>query len=139
LQRHLEVIAEELKDRFPNLRIAYLSSRTYAGYAKSALNPEPYAYESAFSIRWLIEDQMKGKRSLNHSSDQGEVESPLLLWGPYLWSNSEDGRKIDDLVWTPEDFANDGTHPSNSGRQKVAKLLLDFMKNDPTAEPWFVE
>lgn len=43
----------------------------------------------------------------------------------------------DDLVWTPEDFANDGTHPSNSGRQKVAELLLEFMKNEPTAETWF--
>lgn len=137
LQGHLEGIVIKLKDRFPNLRIAYLSSRIYAGYAKSALNPEPYAYESAFAVRQLIEDQIDGKPSLNFDSVQGSIESPLLLWGPYLWANGEDGRKMDDLVWTPEDFANDGTHPSNLGRRKVAQLLLNFMKNDPTTETWF--
>ena len=139
LKGHLASIVNNLKDRFPNLRIAYLSSRIYAGYAKSALNPEPYAYESAFAVRQLIEDQIDGEPSLNHSPDQGEVESPTLLWGPYLWANGQDGREIDDLVWTPEDFANDGTHPSNSGRRKVAGLLLEFMKNDPAAKVWFTK
>lgn len=139
LQGHLEVIVNKLEDRFPNLRIAYLSSRIYAGYAKSALNPEPYAFESAFAVRQLIKDQIDGKASLNHGSDKGKVESPLLLWGPYLWADGENGRKMDDLVWKPEDFASDGTHPSNSGRRKVAELLLEFMKNDSTAKVWFTK
>lgn len=39
---------------FPNLRIAYLGSRIYAGYASSPRNPEPYAYEGAFAARRLI-------------------------------------------------------------------------------------
>ena len=47
-------------------------------------------------------------------------------------------RKSDGLVWTREDCAADGTHPSpTSGREKVAKLLLGFFKNDPTSQPWF--
>jgi lysophospholipase L1-like esterase len=66
------------------------------------------------------------------------VKSPLLLWGPYLWADGEKGRKIDHLVWKPEDLAGDGTHPSDSGRRKVAGLLLGFMKTDPTAKMWFV-
>jgi hypothetical protein len=33
----------------------------------------------------------------------------------------------------------DGTHPSNSGREKVGKLLLQFLKNDATARVWFVK
>jgi hypothetical protein len=137
MKGHLVTILNELKDRFPNLRIAYLSSRIYAGFARSPLNPEPYAYESAFVVRWLIQDQIKGEPSLNYDPDEGAVKSALLLWGPYLWADGEDGRKIDDLVWKPEDLARDGTHPSDSGRQKVAELLLEFMKNDPTAKLWF--
>jgi hypothetical protein len=46
------------RTKFPNLRVAYLGSRIYAGYARSRLNPEPYAYESAYVVRWLIRDQL---------------------------------------------------------------------------------
>ena len=95
------------------------------------MNPEPYAYESAFVVRWLIQDQIKGA--------SGAVKSPLLLWGPYLWADGEKGRKIDDLVWKPEDLGPDGTHPSDNGRRKVAELLLRFMKTDPTAKIWFMK
>ncbi|MEX2580496.1 MAG: hypothetical protein WD342_15665 [Verrucomicrobiales bacterium] len=45
--------------------------------------------------------------------------------------------KIDDLVWEKQDFAGDGIHPSGSGRQKVAELLLEFVTGDPLAKPWF--
>jgi len=31
----------------------------------------------------------------------------------------------------------DGTHPSRSGRDKVARLLLGLCKNDPNAKRWF--
>ena len=49
-----------LKQRFPNLRIAYLGSRIYAGFATTGLNPEPYAYEGAFAVRHLIQRQQNG-------------------------------------------------------------------------------
>ncbi len=51
LQRDTLAVIQEAKRRFPNLRIVYLSSRIYAGYAANNLNPEPYAYESAFVAR----------------------------------------------------------------------------------------
>jgi hypothetical protein len=28
-------------------------------------------------------------------------------------------------------------HPSQTGREKVARLLLDFCKTNPPAAPWF--
>lgn len=127
LKKDMVGLLSKLKDKFANLRIAYLSSRIYGGYARTPLNPEPYAYESAFAVRWLIQDQIKGDLA----------KSPLLLWGPYLWADGEKGRKCDDLVWKPEDLGPDGTHPSDSGRRKVAGLLLRFMKSDPTAKVWF--
>jgi hypothetical protein len=138
LKDNLVVVLQKLKQRYPNLRLAYLSSRIYAGYARTGLNPEPYAYESAFSIRWLIDDQMQGKTALNYDAARGKVQSPLLLWGPYLWANGVKGRKLDDLVWKESDFARDGTHPGISGRDKVARQLLKFFKTDPTAKTWFV-
>jgi hypothetical protein len=131
LKGHMVGLLTQLKERFPNVRIAYLSSRIYAGYATTHLNPEPYAYESALAVRELIEDQIEGTA--------GAVQSPLLLWGPYLWADGQKGRKIDELVWKPEDLGPDGTHPSDKGRRKVAELLLGFLKSDPTARPWFVK
>jgi len=133
------IILRELKLRFPNLRIAYLSSRIYAGYATTPLNPEPYAYESAFSVRWLIEAQIKGEPGLNYDASKGEVKSPLLLWGPYLWGDGVKARKSDGLVWKHSDLGPDGTHPSTSGRKKVAEMLLKFFKTDPDAKGWFVK
>lgn len=122
LRKDTQAVLQNAKARFPNLRIAYLSSRIYGGYATSNLNPEPYAYESAFVVRGLIREQKDG---------------PVLLWGPYLWADGTTPRKSDGLVWTREDLAKDGTHPSESGKDKVARLLLNFFKSDPLAKPWF--
>lgn len=138
LQQDLETIVQELKQRFPNLRIVYLSSRIYAGYAQSQLNPEPYAFESAFAVRWLIRDQLEGRPELNFDAAKGAVQAPLLLWGPYLWGDGQQPRAADGLVWNRADFGADGTHPDEAGRRKVARLLLNFFKTDPTAKPWFL-
>jgi hypothetical protein len=138
LQKDTLAVLHNARARFPNLRIVYLSSRTYGGYALGALNPEPYAYESAFAARWLIQDQIKGDPDLNYDPARGPVKSPLLLWGPYLWANGLTPRKSDGLAWERGDFVRDGVHPSPSGRQKVANLLLTFFKTDPYAKTWFV-
>lgn len=133
LEEDTVAVLHNARALFPNLRIAYLASRIYAGYAKSQLNPEPYAYEGAFPVRWLIQRQAKGDPEL------AEAKSPLLLWGPYLWADGAKGRKSDSLVWEPTDFGPDGTHPSPAGQEKVSKLLLDFFSNDPLAKPWFAK
>ncbi len=137
LQRDTLALIQNTKTRFPNLRIVYLSSRIYGGYATGNLNPEPYAYESAFAARWLIQDQIKGDAALNYDADKGAVKAPLLLWGPYLWADGTTPRKSDKLAYTRDDLAGDGTHPSEAGRDKVAKLMLEFYKTDPLAKSWF--
>lgn len=126
------------RQKFPNLRIAYLGSRIYGGYTNGGLNPEPYAYETAFVCRWLIQDQIDGGKELNYDTSRGDVKAPLLLWGPYFWGDGTTPRKSDGLVWKRDDLGPDGTHPSNSGREKVAGMLLEFCKTDPLASPWFV-
>ena len=44
----------------------------------------------------------------------------------------------DGLSYEESDFAADGTHPSASGRRKVAERLIGFFKADATARPWFL-
>jgi hypothetical protein len=134
LQADLKKIVMVAKARYPNLKLVYLSSRTYGGLATTALNPEPYAYESAFSVQWLIRSQMKGE-----DKALSDAAMPALLWGPYLWTDGTKGRPGDSLVWNKEDTAADGTHPSTSGRQKVGELLLNFFKSDGTSKGWFVK
>lgn len=138
LMRDLGSIARTLKDQFPNLRIAYLSSRIYAGYATTNLNPEPYAYESGFAVKWLIETQIAGEDSLEYDATQGVVEAPWLAWGPYLWADGLNPRPGDGLTWACADFASDGTHPASGARAKVSQQLLDFMHIDKTAQPWYL-
>jgi lysophospholipase L1-like esterase len=46
--------------------------------------------------------------------------------------------RSDGLTWACSDLADDGTHPSSTGRQKVAQLLLDFVRTDPTAREWYL-
>ncbi len=137
LKADLREIVELLYQRFPNLKIVYLSSRTYGGYATIDLNPEPYAYQSAFAVKWLIEDQLDGDVGLNYSSEEGTVYAPWLSWGPYLWADglAEEG---EGFVWEQSDFAFDGTHTSPSGQAKVAGLLYHFLSTDETAVSWFL-
>lgn len=137
LYRDTTSVLQLAKARFPNLRVVYLSSRIYAGYASTALNPEPYAYEGAFVCRWLIQDQIDGETRLSYDAAKDPVRTPLLLWGPYLWASGPTPRKANGLTWTPEDFAGDFTHPSTAGRRKVANLLLEFFATDPLAKSWF--
>lgn len=145
--KHAEILAEntlltleKLHQRFPNLRVAYLSSRIYAGYATTALNPEPYAYEGAFAVRWLIQKQIQGDPRLNFDPDKGTVQSPAVLWGPYLWTDGVKPRQTDRLVWLEDDVVpTDRTHPSDSGREKVADLLLDFVHNNALARCWYLK
>jgi hypothetical protein len=133
LQAELGEIVRLMKGRFPNLKIVYLSSRTCAAFAKTRLNPEPYAYESGFSVKWLIEQQIKGEEPLSFTSGK----APWLSWGPYIWTNGHT-KLADGLSYEESDFAGDGTHPNQSGQRKVAEALLRFFKSDSTARPWFL-
>ena len=56
-----------------------ISGGLYAGYATTALNPEPYAYESGFAMKWLINSKIRGD-SLNYDSNRGPFEAPWLSW-----------------------------------------------------------
>ena len=141
LEADLADILVIAKQRLPNLRVAFFSSRTYGGWAKpTAGSPEPYAYEGAFAVRALLQRQINGDPQLNYDPARGEVKAPVAFWGPYLWACGDRPRKIDGLVWTLQDVrSNDHLHPSEAGCRKVTEQLLKFLKTDPGAKQWFLK
>ncbi|PYS83441.1 MAG: hypothetical protein DMF70_06630 [Acidobacteria bacterium] len=128
LQRALRSIVEILSTKFPQLRLIYVSSRTYGGYSQSDLSPEPIAYESAFAVKWLIEER------INTPSPDRSI--PWVSWGPYLWADGLTPRS-DGLIWERSDFEPDGVHTSPQGALKVATMLFEFFQRDTAARRWF--
>ncbi len=126
LQSALRSIVENLRTKFPQLKLIYLSSRTYGGYSETGLSTEPIAYESAFAVKWLIEEHLTARLH--------DRSIPWVSWGPYLWANGMMPRR-DGLCWVPSDFESDGVHPSAQGALKVATNLLRFSRVTPLRNP----
>jgi hypothetical protein len=141
MQSEYESIAQNLHTKFPNLKLAFFSSRDYSGYSNgmpNPQNPEPYAYESAYAVRGMIEDQLNGVPAMNYNPANGPVMAPWVAWADYNWANGLLARS-DGLVWTCQDFLFDGTHNSNpAGREKDANLVLSFFRTNDATVPWFL-
>ena len=128
LRRTLRSIVGILRTKFRQLKLVYVSSRTYGGYSESNLSPEPSAYESAFAVKWLIEER------INNPSPDSSI--PWVSWGPYLWADGLTPRS-DGLSWERSDFEPDGVHTSPQGALKVATMLLEFFQKDTAGNLWF--
>jgi PKD repeat protein len=139
LQQQLGIILRHAKTFYPNLKLAYLAPRTRAYTDDAALaNPEPFAFETGYAVKWVIEDQITGSTNLNWNSASGPVVAPWISWGAYTWVDGLAPRS-DGLTWLCDDLIADYTHPSVNGVEKVARQLLSFFKTDPTTTPWFLK
>jgi hypothetical protein len=108
LLTNLGLVMRALRVRYPNLRLVFVSSRIYGGYATIDLNPEPYAYESGYSVKWLIESQINEMRGQPANPRAGTLDytkkvAPLILWGPYIWADGPVPRS-DGLFWLRSEF-----------------------------------
>lgn len=137
-------ILRALRQRYPNLQQVLASSRVYGGFATTALNPEPYAFESGLAVKWLVEEQIRQMRGelAPAESVAGDLRydgaAPWVGWGAYLWADDASSPRSDGLFWEPADFESDGTHPSRAGEEKVGRLLLDFFRTSPVTRCWFL-
>jgi PKD repeat protein len=140
LQDDLAIILRLAKAKFTNLVLVYFSCRTrcYDNVATD-LNPEPFAFETGFADKWVIEDQLMGRNNLNFDPSKGPVVAPWISWGAYIWTDGTRGRSDGFVSICPDDLQSDFTHPSaNGGVPKVAHQLLAFFKTDVTTTPWFL-
>jgi hypothetical protein len=134
-----------LKQVYPNLKVAYLGTKhhTYVPPKTPGAVQDPQQHDEAWAVKWVIEDQINGDPSLNYDPTRGPVVAPWVAWGPYFWSDGPTPRAYDGFHYDCDDvanfFANDGdfTHPGRNGVSKEAGLLLDFLKSDSTATPWY--
>jgi hypothetical protein len=117
-----------VKQFFPNAKVAFLSNRTYGGWTEAGGSPEPWAYESGFAVKWAIAAQIANK----------PLDQVWAEWGPYLWTDGEKGRK-DGSVYLRSDVGGDGLHPSPQGQQKIGSMLLKFFMTDPVTKTWFLK
>ncbi len=141
LEKGLGDVVRALRVRYPNLRLVFLSSRIYAGYAGTPLNPEPYAYETGFAVKWLIAAQIRQALTAaapdSLAGSLGYDAVPWLAWGPYLWANGLRPRS-DGLTWSAQEYAADGTHPNATADLKVGRMLLEFFKASEFTRCWFL-
>jgi len=142
------------KQRWPNLKLAFLTSRIYGGYAPPGGGcPEPYAYETGYAVKWLIEAQISQIRTGIIDPVAGDLNynngtAPWIAWGPYFWADGPVPRS-DGLVWCDGtlspgppcngevDFAADGEHPTTTTKQ--VNMLMSFFLNSPYSTLWFVK
>lgn len=136
IQNELLTFIPNLLVRFPNLKLLYLASRAYAGYANPPImTSEPYAYDQGYALQAVIADQINGDPALNFDPTMGPVLAPWISWESYKWGNGLS--EHNGMVWSCQDFRSDGYHVDLSGEDKVSGLLMNFLKSDPTAAPWF--
>ncbi len=137
LEQELVHVVQSIHQHLPFCQLCYVSSHMYAGYSHSQTCGEPYAYETGFAVKWLIEAQMKGDPELNCDPQQGTPRAPWLAWGPYLWADGSKGRK-DGLSYQESDFRKeDGFDPGAGGMDKAASQLLSFLHENENAALWY--
>jgi hypothetical protein len=93
-------IAQQIKIQYPHVQQMFLHSRSYAGFADPSgndgkaetLNPEPYAYEQGFAVKWLIQaqvDEVKFPFARPPILDYRANVAPWLDWGAYFWASGQ--------------------------------------------------
>lgn len=138
-----------LMDKFPNMKIMFVSGRHYGGYADTTNEQyiaisEPSSYWNNFSTKWLIERQINGDPELKFYG--GGIQSPFLTWGPYYWTDGNIPRSTDGLFYNCDEYSTtDGYHLTDSASDKDALLLMnhiytsDFSKNYVKNGPVWVD
>jgi hypothetical protein len=140
LESELASAVRAVKIRYPNVKEVFLSSRIYGGYATTTQNPEPYAYESGFAVKWLIQAQINQMATGVVDPVAGDLNengvAPWIAWGPYIWADGATPNS-QGLFYVRNDFQPDGTHPNFNGTTKVGNMLMNFFLGSQFTTCWF--
>lgn len=126
---------QQIKIKYPNTKIVFISDRTYAGYIGGIGEgpqelKEPTAYYNSWTVKWLIEKQIEGEAGFTQN------EIPFIDWGPALWTDGTNGNSSG-YQWNCEDAGKGGIHPSSKGRMKEAGLVYLYFKKHPYTKNLF--
>lgn len=132
----------EMLERFPNVKIVFISGRHYGGFADTTLEQysaisEPSSYWNNFAVKWLIERQINGSPELKYFGPA--MNTPFITWGPYYWSDGNIPRATDGVLYQCSDFsATDGYHCTDSTYERDAHYLMDLIYNSEFSK-WYVK
>ncbi|MBV6523040.1 MAG: hypothetical protein MNPFHGCM_03207 [Gemmatimonadaceae bacterium] len=133
----MEVVIRMFKQRYPNTRLAYLTTHYYQGY-RPGTGPEPNNFEQGFGLKWIIEDQIAGRGNMNADPDLGPVVAPWVGWGAHLFSNgivpNDNGLSV-----VCADYDTAGIHFIRGGVDKAGPRLVAGFKSDPFAASWWFD
>ena len=127
-QDMLRLILANVRHAFPYCKMVYLTGGLYMGYWDGdATAMEPDRFEQGFGIKWFIREQLTSTKDL------------YVDWGDYFWTDGATPRTDGLALLCPKDVKGNGQHPSPAGSLKMALHLIQWWKNDVTAQPWFLE
>lgn len=105
-RRQLETIIGRAKSFFPNLKLVYAFPFHWSGAAAPGRAvTEPASYAMQFGIQQLVTNPRR--------------RSPVVLWGPQVWSQTQSGR-----------YYYDGVHFTSAGRSRMAQITWKFLQDD---------
>lgn len=140
LAEKLRAVCETMRNVFPNLRIVYLSSRPYAGYADHAAlevrpglrSPRDNSY--GWAVKFLVENQLKRIPGYTFGTESDPI--PGLTWCTDDWADGDLENSVG-LKWECSDFDESGIELSPSGAVKTGSRIYQFVSKDVISQPWF--
>lgn len=113
MQNSFESVYNSINQAYPQVKLIYFTSREYAPPEANNLNPNPYAFQDGFSVKWAIESRING-----------QLSGVPVVWGPYQYDES----------WPFSYFrVPDYVHLSSEGLSFVGELWYEWF----LGEPWF--
>lgn len=123
LQASLSQTMEIIPTKYQNAVLIMAMGRYHAFFADpSSKSPEPHAYESNFSYKWLIADRIACTENCG----------PVIAWGPHLWQEPTAE------LWPQSWYCADGIHLCGSGQQSAGGVWDAKFRSLPYIAPWYL-
>jgi len=136
LMSDMRTLLVTMKQKFPQLKIVYLSGRAFSGFAQAAANEVgkgllyPRDYYNGWTMKWMVEKQIANEAGYTLS------DIPFITMSTYLWSRGANPRNDGFFLDCILDVGPDGLHLTAAGEQKAGQQLYQFFFSDPTSVGW---
>lgn len=135
----VRVLLQLMKVKYPNLKICYLSARTYAGWVSGGTGrglEYPRDYYNGWAMKWVIDSAINQVNGYTYKGSSPSI--PLPVYSTYNWTNGNQTRQDGFSMNCDTDFGGDGLHLSAAGENKIGEQLFNFFSNDINSVKWFI-